>query len=424
MSAAPRRPSGRGGATGAVSGTRSSRRLEAPPAAVAIGSGRRTGPADRRRPDARSRADAHRRGGARPGAGRRARARLGHAAGRRAGRREVDGAAPGAGRAGGGRAAGAVRLGRGVGAPGPSTRRAARCGPSRDLPRHRHHAAGSAHPRARRPAGRGGGRLHPVAARSRPDLGAGLGRAGAPLCARAGRRGEGVRPCDHRGRSRHEGGCAGRSSRARARGRHRVVVRGRARPPAAHVARHQAPVRRHRRDRPPRHDRGRAGRGARPVGDVPRRSSSRRRRLGRGRHDRGSAPGPRRGAVARRADATSPTLDARCRASTPAAWAWCSPCSNVGSSSRSHRPTRTRSRSVAPGSSSPRPTSGSRSRWCRPGRASRCPTTWWCAASSASVASYAGWATSRRRLSEAARLGFRRAVGGGLVATRRRGPRR
>ncbi len=64
-------------------------------------------------------------------------------------------------------------------------------------------------------------------------------------------------------RSRHQGGHARRAARARARRRHRALVRRRPRPLAARPARAEAPLRRHRRGRPVRDDRARAGRRAR-----------------------------------------------------------------------------------------------------------------------------------------------------------------
>ena len=104
-----------------------------------------------------------------------------------------------------------------------------------------------------------------------------------------------VRACAHRlvveakrrgipvvhGRSRHQGRRPRRAARPRARGRHGAVVRGRPAPLVAAAARHEAPVRSDRRARVVRDGRRRSGRCARPERAVPRRPPHRRARVGR-----------------------------------------------------------------------------------------------------------------------------------------------
>ena len=94
--------------------------------------------------------------------------------------------------------------------------------------------------------------------------------------ARAG--GQGARRRHGARRPRHEGRRAGRAPRARAPRRHRAVVRGRPPPRAAAAPRGQAPLRLHRRAGPVRDDRRGPRAGARSVGAVPRRPPGRRRR--------------------------------------------------------------------------------------------------------------------------------------------------
>ena len=162
----------------------------------------------------------------RPGAGRRHRPRLGGAGRRRAGHREVDAAA--AGRRPGGRVAGprALRLGRGVRAPGQGTRAASGHGgrpalsARRDLPRK------AARRRRARAAGHAGRRFHPDHLLAEARLGARQRRPGprggdAPALQR-----QAPQPAHLPGGTRHEGGQPGRPEGAGARGRHRPLLRG------------------------------------------------------------------------------------------------------------------------------------------------------------------------------------------------------
>ena len=107
-------------------------------------------------------------------------------------------------------------------------------------------------------------RLDPDGVRPGPQLGARLGGAGARVRPSLGAGVEGPRDELGARRPRHQGGLAGRSTRARAPGRHRPVVRGRAAPRAAPAPRREAPLRRHRRARALRDDR-RAGSRACPT---------------------------------------------------------------------------------------------------------------------------------------------------------------
>ena len=211
---------------------------------------------------------------ARPRARRRARPRLGHAARRRARDRQEHAAAPGAGAHGRRRRAGAcsscaeeseqqvrLRAGR-LGALAPSLLVVAET----SLPADRSTTSTTVAPDVLAVDS-----IQTVV-RSRDRVGAGLGRcrcarARTGSCALAKERGDG-----HRARRpRHQGRLARRAARARARRRHRARVRGRPPPRAPHAARAEAPLRHHQRARRLRDGRGRADRGARPVGAVPRR---------------------------------------------------------------------------------------------------------------------------------------------------------
>ena len=169
----------------------------------------------------------HRHRRARPGAGRRAGPRLGHAPRRGARHRQVHPPAPDGGGAGPGGIHRPLRVGRGVRTPGEAPGRAARCAARPVVVRLRHVAARPDRP-PRPGAARGvRGRLDPVGARPHAQLRAGQRRTGARVGppARAGvqgaRRRHGARG------SRHEGRGAGRAPPARAPRRHGAVVRGR-----------------------------------------------------------------------------------------------------------------------------------------------------------------------------------------------------
>ena len=338
---------------------------------------------------------------------------LGHPARRRAGHRQVHAAAAGAGRAGQGRPAVPLRHGRGVGpagaAPGRAARRAAAatCG---SCPRPRCPHVLGAHRRRR--ARRRGDRLDPDGLRPR-------------RCRSAPGSVAQVRECAHRlvpaskeramcvgaRRPRHQGRRAGRAAGARAPRRHRAVLRGRAPPRPAPAAGGQAPLRLHRRARPVRDDRRRARGRARPVGAVPRRPAPRHARLGRRPGARRAPPAARRGAGARRAIHRSPRPAGPPRASTAAASRWSLAVleQHVGMpvrrARRAHRGRRRGDDGRAGGRPRPRP--GPR---LGAPRASPCPPTSSPAARSASAASSARCTRPPRRLAEAARLGFRRAV--------------
>jgi hypothetical protein len=214
-------------------------------------------------------ADGHRRVG--QGAGRRAGRRLGHPARRRARHREVD-ASPASGVVvGPSRRTQPRRVGPGVQAAGPWPGRPA--GHPRavgvvgvgDVPAG--HPGGGGRGRARR-ARRRLGADHP---RPGARAGAGLRGAGSRMCAPARARVQGARHRHRARRPRHQGRHAGGSTGARARGRHRAVVRGRSPPRPPPASGDEAPVRAHRRAGPLRDGRCGVGRGARSQRPLPRR---------------------------------------------------------------------------------------------------------------------------------------------------------
>ena len=225
----------------------------------------------------------------------------------------------------------ALRQRRGEPAAGAPARRAARCRAPRAVDRRRR-------PRSKailaaidqhRPEPRGG-RQHPDDRRRAARVGARLGRPGARLRPAARRRGQAAQRRDRARRPRHQGRLARRPPRARARRRHRALVRGRASPRAADAPRRQAPLRLHQRARAVRDDRPRPRRRARPLQAVPRptaaagspaRSSSRSSRAT-ARCSSRSRRSPSASRPARRPGATP-------RASTAAGWRCSSPCSNV-----------------------------------------------------------------------------------------------
>ena len=238
----------------------------------------------------------------------------------------------------------------------------------------------------------------------------GLGGPGARVRGPPRAPGQGAGDQHRAGRPRHQGRRAGRAAGARARGRHGAGVRGRAPPRAAPAAGVQAPVRVHRRARPVRDDRHRPVPGARRQRAVPGRPAPRRVGLGRRAHHRGppAAAGRDPGARGRRPACRRPA--GRPRASTRVGCRCCWPCSTGGPASRSTRPTSTRWRSAA--------------WWC----ASRAPTSGLALAIASAaigrplppdlvVCGEVGLggelrqvAQSQRRLAEAARLGFTAAI--------------
>ena len=201
--------------------------------------------------------------------------------------------------------AGALRLGRGVGAADRAARRAAGraraascwCWPRRSSSASSTQAEARASRRCWRST-RSRRCTRRRSSRSRASLGQVREAAGRLLTFAKSR----DVPVDPR-RSRHQGRRARRTEDARARGRRGALLRGRARPALSHPARHQESLRLDQRDRRLRDARRRAGRGAEPVGAVPRRAAARRAGLGGGRRGRGLAADPRRdpgaGGVAR-----------------------------------------------------------------------------------------------------------------------------
>ncbi len=101
----------------------------------------------------------------------------------------------------------------------------------------------------------------------------GHGEPGARLGAGAGRAGQAARHRRAAGRPRHQGRRHRRPARARAHGRHRPLLRGRARPSLPHPAHRQEPLRPDRRDRRVRDVRPRPGRRRQPLGAVPGRTA-------------------------------------------------------------------------------------------------------------------------------------------------------
>ena len=128
------------------------------------------------------------------------------------------------------------------------------------------------------------------------------------------------RPGHRPGRPRHQGRPDRRAARGRAHGRRGPHLRGRARLSVPHPARGQEPFRRHRRDRRLRDGRRRPARSEQPVGPVPgRRQGARagRRRL---RRHRGVAPGAGGDSGAGGARRPTARRGAPSSAGTTAAW--------------------------------------------------------------------------------------------------------
>ena len=121
-----------------------------------------------------------------------------------------------------------------------------------------------------------------------------LGRPGPRLRPRARRLRQAPRHRDRPRRPRHQGRPDRRPARRRAHGRHRALLRGRARPPVPHPARGQEPLRPGRRDRRLRDDRRRPRRGGEPLGALSLRARHPRLRLRRLRRRRGHKANPRR----------------------------------------------------------------------------------------------------------------------------------
>ena len=198
----------------------------------------------------RGRPRAHRHRRARPRAGRRRGARLARADRRRSGHRQEHAAAPGGPGAGAGGAAGALRVGRGVGGPGEDARRPARhraatgccCGP-RTICRRCRPSSTTIKPRALVD------RLDPDGVPAGARVGAGQRGPGARVRRPPDDAGQGPRHRHVPGGPRHQGGRARRAARARAPGRHRALLRGRAPSRLPRAARGEEPLRLHQRDR-------------------------------------------------------------------------------------------------------------------------------------------------------------------------------
>jgi len=242
--------------------------------------------------DAAARDHRHRR--VRSRARRRPRLRLGRPRRRGSRHRQVDAAATG-GRGARAHAARGLCLGRGGDRPGAAARRAARA----DQGAGRAGLDDLRARRARQPRGQGRARRHrhrfdPDDVRRHARLRAGHRVPGPCLGERAHPHRQEARRRDPAGRPRDQGRHDRGPARARAHGRHRALLRGRARPPVPHHARGQEQVRPDRRDRRLRDDRPRPGRGPEPIAALPR--GPPRRRLGRRglRWDGGHAAGPRR----------------------------------------------------------------------------------------------------------------------------------
>ena len=249
----------------------------------------------------RGRPRAHRHRRARPRAGRRRRARLARADRRRSGHRQEHAAAAGGPRAGAGGAAGALRVGRGVGGAGEDARRSARhrratgcCCGRRTICRRCRPSSTTIKPRALVD------RLDPDGVPARSRVGAGQRGPGARVRRPPDDARQGARHRHVPGGPRHQGGRAGRAARARAPGRHRALLRGRASPRLPRAARGEEPLRLDERDRRVRDGGARARRGAEPVRLLPRRASGRRAGLGHRLGARGHAAAAARAAGARR----------------------------------------------------------------------------------------------------------------------------
>ena len=128
-------------------------------------------------------------------------------------------------------------------------------------------------------------------------------------------------------RPRHQGRPDRRPARARAHGRRRALLRGRARPPVPDPARGQEPLWPGQRDRRVRDGRGRPRAGAQPFGPVPGRPRGRRRRRRGVRRHGGHAAAAGRDPGAGGAQRRSPRRAAPWSAGTAAGWPCCWPCS-------------------------------------------------------------------------------------------------
>ena len=139
---------------------------------------------------------------------------------------------------------GALRLGRGIGAPDQGPRRAARRRRGAAVPARRD--LRRAHPRGDRPgaATAAGGRLDPDGVLAQVPVGAGQHRPGARGGDAVPVHRQGPRPADVPGRPRHQGRQPRRPEGARTRRRHGALLRGRAPPLAPRGAGDQEPLRR------------------------------------------------------------------------------------------------------------------------------------------------------------------------------------
>ena len=206
---------------------------------------------------------------------------------------------------------------------------------------------------------------------------------------------------------RHQGRADRRPAGGRAHGRHRALLRGRARPPVPHPARGQEPLRPGGRDRGLRDDRRRARRGGEPLGAVPLRARQPGLRLGGLRRRRGHAAAARRGAGAGGADARSAPPGARCSAGTRAGSPWCWRCSRRAAASASPASTSISTSPAACAITEPAADLAvaaallSARAGHGPAGATRCSS-----ARSASRARCAPIAQAEARLREAAKLGF------------------
>ncbi len=149
----------------------------------------------------------------------------------------------------------AVRVGRGVAAAGASARRTGSARSRRSCGSRPRPSSGTCSPRSTGAAEPRRDRLDPDRARSGARFGAGIDGAGPRVRAPARARGEATRSRRRPRRPRHEGRRPRRSTRARARRRHRAVLRRRPPSRLAPAARREAPVRLDRRARAVRDDR-------------------------------------------------------------------------------------------------------------------------------------------------------------------------
>ena len=219
-------------------------------------------------------------------------------------------------------------------------------------------------------------------------------------------------------RPRHQGRPDRRPARRRAHGRHRALLRGRARPPVPHPARGQEPLRPGRRDRRLRDDRRRPRRGRQPLRALPLRA--------RQPPPRAPPSSPASRAPGRSSSRSRPSSPppppappaAPSSAGTAAASPWCSPSSNRAAASASARRTSTSTSPAACASPSPPPTSPSPRRWSPPAQDIPLPRDAVFFGEISLSGALRPAPQAEARLREAAKLGFAAAC---APAARRRG---